>query len=386
MARTRHFGTVRRLPSGRWQARYYVDGRRHTAPRTFDTKTAAAGWLAHTQTDLDRGVWKPPAEAEIEARRTAAAAVTVAEAAEAWLATIPSHNHKTMSASRVRRFINPALGDVPVSELTRARCEAWYADLCPKHPTQRRRTYAALNAILNGAVDREIIDVNPLRIKGALADSPAREPQTATAAEVDELAAAMPERLALAVQLAAWCGLRAGEVLGLQRGDVVTDPVPVGKRDDPVVRLLLRRHIVHGRGTGGIKIVAGTKAAVSTESVVVPPHLVAALNVHLVVHCGAAGTAWLFPGARTPALPTAPTTLHRYWDRARKSTGLQHLTFHDLRRTGNTLAAQAGATAAELRDRMRHKSSRAAERYIVAARGADAALARRMSEAARDET
>ena len=32
----------------------------------------------------------------------------------------------------------------------------------------------------------------------------------------------MPERLRLAVELAAWCELRRGEILGLQRGDIDT--------------------------------------------------------------------------------------------------------------------------------------------------------------------
>ncbi|MBJ7480459.1 MULTISPECIES: hypothetical protein [Rhodococcus] len=38
----RSFGSVRRLPSKRWQARYSTpDGTRYTAPHTFDTKRAA---------------------------------------------------------------------------------------------------------------------------------------------------------------------------------------------------------------------------------------------------------------------------------------------------------------------------------------------------------
>jgi hypothetical protein len=42
MARQRNvWGTVRRLPSGRFQARYTVNGRSHTAPSTFETKREA---------------------------------------------------------------------------------------------------------------------------------------------------------------------------------------------------------------------------------------------------------------------------------------------------------------------------------------------------------
>ena len=35
----REFGTIRRLPSGRWQASYWCDGNRHFAPNTFRTKS-----------------------------------------------------------------------------------------------------------------------------------------------------------------------------------------------------------------------------------------------------------------------------------------------------------------------------------------------------------
>jgi integrase len=284
-----------------------------------------------------------------------------------------------MSTSRVRRFVNPALGDLAVADLTRERCEQWYAALCPDHPAQRTRTYAALNTILHLAVDRGLISSSPLRVKGALDDIPLREPQTASVGQVDALAAAMPAHLAMAVHLAAWCGLRAGEVLGLQRGDVTADSA-VPASGAPVVRLALRRHLVHGRGTGGMKIVPGAKSDKRAATVVVPPHLVPPLHAHLDAHAGPSPTAWLFPSTRNRESPCAPTALHRHWDHARTKTKLTHLTFHDLRRTGNTLAAESGATPGEMKERLRHRTSKAAERYIVSAQGADVRLAARMSE------
>ena len=35
------FGNVRRRASGRWQARYFLDGAWHNAPNTFTTKADA---------------------------------------------------------------------------------------------------------------------------------------------------------------------------------------------------------------------------------------------------------------------------------------------------------------------------------------------------------
>ena len=47
MSTRRRFGTVRKLPSGRWQARYRDPaGKTHTAPQTFATRPEAARFLA----------------------------------------------------------------------------------------------------------------------------------------------------------------------------------------------------------------------------------------------------------------------------------------------------------------------------------------------------
>ena len=54
----------------------------------------------------------------------------------------------------------------------------------------------------------------------------------------------------------------------------------------------------------------------------------------------------------------------RVWLPALKAAGLTGLHFHDLRHTGNTLAATAGATLRELMDRMGHDSERAAMIYL----------------------
>src|SRR4051812_40460934 len=77
MSRRRSFGAVRKLNSGRWQARYRnaTTGKTHTAPRTFKTKSEAGIWLATIQADMTRGVWLDPAAGEM----------TFAELSERWL-------------------------------------------------------------------------------------------------------------------------------------------------------------------------------------------------------------------------------------------------------------------------------------------------------------
>src|SRR5688500_18001150 len=74
------FGNTRKLPSGRWQARYTgPDGRTHRAHTTFDTKGDAEVWLSTVRTDIVRETWRPnsgPAKVR---------ALTFGDYAEAWL-------------------------------------------------------------------------------------------------------------------------------------------------------------------------------------------------------------------------------------------------------------------------------------------------------------
>ena len=95
----------------------------------------------------------------------------------------------------------------------------WYAATSLVVPGRAHKAYRLLRAILNTAVADERILRNPCKVKGAGQDRSA-ERVIPTVAEVQALAEAMPAHLSLLVQLAAWCGLRRGELLGLQRCDI----------------------------------------------------------------------------------------------------------------------------------------------------------------------
>ena len=59
------------------------------------------------------------------------------------------------------------------------------------------------------------------------------------------------------------------------------------------------------------------------------------------------------------------------WPHAVRAAGAEGLHFHDLRHTGNHLAAVSGAGLRDLMARMGHDSERAAMIYQHVARGAD---------------
>jgi integrase len=95
----------------------------------------------------------------------------------------------------------------------------WNAKLSKSTPGQAVSAYRLLRAILNTAVDDDVISRNPCRVKGAGSDrAPERVPPTLD--EVRALTNAMPDKLKLAVVLACAFPVRKGELLGLQRCDI----------------------------------------------------------------------------------------------------------------------------------------------------------------------
>jgi integrase len=62
--------------------------------------------------------------------------------------------------------------------------------------------------------------------------------------------------------------------------------------------------------------------------------------------------------------------------------GMDGFTFHDLRHTGQTLAASTGATLKDLMKRLGHASTVAAYRYMHAVDGRDAEIASALSDLA----
>ena len=80
--------------------------------------------------------------------------------------------------------------------------------------------------------------------------------------------------------------------------------------------------------------------------------------------------------------PLPGNTLYQAFVRARAKVGLDEMTIHDLRHTGQTLAAQAGATMADLMRRLGHSSMAAARRYLHTVEGRDREIARALSDLA----
>ncbi|SMO77745.1 site-specific integrase [Propioniciclava tarda] len=370
--RRRGFGYIRKLPSGRYQASYLgPDQVRHNAPITFEAKIDCEGWLATERRLIERDEWIAPAErAGIEAAAQRAAAETVRTYAERWLAEGVSRGRlRPLTALDYRRSLElhilPTLGDVRLSEVTRGTVRAWHdTTMANTAPRARSKAYALLRTVMNNAVQDELIAASPVQIRGAGVARRKHEIEPASLSELDAIVAAMPERLGLTVLLATWCALRYGEVAELRRKDVTLSSGQLR-----VARSV--SFLPGGTQVGPPKTKAGARR------VAVPPHVLPALERHLKAFVKSDANALLFPGEAGGHLHES--VLFKHWDRARRSVGRADLRFHDLRHTGATLAAQAGATTAELQARLGHATPDAAMIYQHAARGRDQELAARLS-------
>src|SRR5690606_17756524 len=103
----RRFGNVRKLPSGRWQARYPgLDGRLRPAPETFARKAEAERYLTLVEGEMARGEWIDPTRAQVK----------LGDYAARWIAQRPNLRPRTVELYTwlLGKHIAPYLGGVPL--------------------------------------------------------------------------------------------------------------------------------------------------------------------------------------------------------------------------------------------------------------------------------
>jgi integrase len=367
-ARRRSFGKIRQLPSGMFQASYVgPDKKRYIAPTTFLAKREAEAWLTTQQATLIESRWKEPAKPE-------PTTTTVGSFAETWL-TEAALRPRTRRLYRglLDGLILPTFGSVGLCDITTAMVRDWHTGILigengKPRKTRRAHAYGLLRTIFNAAIDSELPGVlaNPCRIKGAGSTKRAVKIEPASKEEIAAMAQAMPPKYALMVLLGAWCALRLGELSELRRKDIDTK--------HGVIKVRRAVSFVDGEF-----IVGEPKSEAGKRDVHVPPNLLPVLSAHLLEHCAPGRDGLLFPAPRDPSTHLNPSSFEWHWRKARTVAGRPTMRFHDCRHTGATMAAQVGATMAELQARLGHSTAHAASLYQHATKERDAEIARRLS-------
>ncbi|MHB1533476.1 MAG: phage integrase central domain-containing protein [Acidimicrobiales bacterium] len=211
--RRRQFGRIRKLPSGRYQARYPNGiGRDLAAPATFPTKADAAVFLSRVQTDMERGAWRDPR----------LGLVTFGAWAQQWLTANPAKRSTTLARDQVvlNTHLLPSLGARSLASITPAHVKGCVDAMAAKLPPATVRTnVGVLKAIMNAAVDADLLTRSPVR-NLRLSSGPPRQRPTLTLGELSALAEATPRGFRALVLAAGLLGLRWSEAAGLRVRDV----------------------------------------------------------------------------------------------------------------------------------------------------------------------
>ena len=356
----RAFGSVRRLSSGRWQVRYRdLSGVLHTGPHTFTSKADAARYLAMVEADLHRGAWADPKLGRI----------TLAEWAKRWQATTTNLRPTTrdLYAYLLRRFLLPTFGKAALSSIDVLAVRAWLANLQAQElsPSTRRQGLPVAVAHPGRGRGGRLSARNPCTVKGA-GQERAPEMRFATVAQVAALADAIGPRYRALVLVAAYGGLRWGELVGLRvkRVDLLHGRVTVAEQVAEV---------------NGQLIPGPPKTEAGRRTVTLPAVAAVALAEHLANFAEPGPEGLVFPAPQGGYLRRS-NFRRRWWVPATRAVGVEGLRFHDLRHSAATLALAAGANTRELMERMGHTSPAVALRYQHVMAGRDQAIAAALDE------
>ena len=340
--RRRTFGAVRKLPSGRFQASYPVDGARYKAPETFRTKTDAALWLSTIDSDITRQVWRAPVKSEL----------SLAAYATRWLKNRDDIKETTrdLYENQLRLHILPAVGQYRLAALTPALIANWNNDMKAKGPTIAAQSYRLLRTLLNHAMSEGLLNSNPCTLRNAGNPKVRREEVMPEIWEVERIMQNTPQRYQALVSVLAWGGLRIGEALALTRDgfDPNTGALHIGAR-------------VYQLSKGGLDL-DSPKTQGSTRQIILPDSVRLQLVEHLERFAKPEHKALIFEANKGGHL--LASTFTQIFKTAREHGGVRSTVYvHSLRAFAATTAAQNGATLREIMDLLGHTSPEVALRY-----------------------
>lgn len=347
--------------------------------RSFRTRKEAEAYERDELSKRARGAWVDPKGAK----------TTFKALASDWLKSNPAKRSTTLDRDRSALNVHllPVFGARRIGTLTVADIQGFVNTMSQtRSPRHVRRTYGVLRAVLNFAVERDLLARTPCRrIK-----LPSVEPTTAYVLSPDDLLRVADELgpdLGPMVWLGALLGLRWSEAAGLRVGSI------------DFLRGTIAVTAQRTRGPLGTPVLSAPKSNAGRRTLSAPAPLLELLTAQL----AARGLTGASPDALVFVSPEGEP-LHYYnwrrrsWIPAAVRAGIGHLEtvrrpdkpplhryigpgFHDLRRTNSTALMNSGVDVKTVQTRMGHSDPRLTLAiYAQATTEADRAAADQIGE------
>ncbi|MGP8065198.1 MAG: tyrosine-type recombinase/integrase [Acidimicrobiales bacterium] len=335
MSNRRHFGNVRKLPSGHWQASCWHEGQRHTLPVTYKTKADALACLATVETDLRRGAWIDPDAGKVK----------LEELAKEWLKSNPRKRESSRARddSILRSHLLPVLGPRAIASITRhdvqALVDAWGAE---QAPSTVRRQYSCLRALFAYAEATDKLTRSPCRgirlPRGRLVDRP-----TLGADELERLAEVLDEDQSPMMWAGAVLGLRWAEAAGLtvDRLDILGGKLTIDRQ------LARSGQLEPPKSSAGVRTLACPTCLLDELAALLNRRGLTAADGDKLVFVSPDGAPLHYTNWR-----------RRTWVPGCEEAGLAGLRFHDLRSVAATALVASGVDVKTAQTRLGHSSSR----------------------------
>lgn len=356
----RRFGSIEKRSSGRYRARYRSPEAPEqwvNAPRTYESKDDAAAWLRGEEKLIEFGDWTHPDERN---RKAELDGMTVKELCEKWLLS-SKFKASTMRGHRQRlegRVYPYPLADMPVIKVDRRAVKEWWQTIDaqkftvsktkpPRYtPATNSSAFSRLRTAFEFAKNElEIIDVNPVVIKGA-STPPRPESRDRPLISLTEAAALVEhasQPMKAPVALLLWSGLRLGELLELRRGDLD------GLDGDGAVVVKVRRNAQRVEDPETKKQVMVSldtpKSSAGSRDIPLPGAVSALLRKHAAEHMADAPDAFVVT-TRTGAR-MFDTGFRNRWNIIAEKSGRPDITPHDCRRFYGTMLVDKGRVSLE---------------------------------------
>lgn len=325
---------------------------------TFETSRMAERELQHIRMAIENGTWtadNTPQVGDIDPKT-----VTLRQLAEHWRDQRTTSTGQPLSPSTLseyERLIVSTLRtftDRPIREITTQQIERWRSPEMKRAPNQTVKAYKHLKTLMTWAHKRKWVASNPCDIERGTSYKSA-EPETPTPKQVAIMQENASAPFDIILAIAAWGGLRKGEILELRRKDV--DKVQA-EDGTTFVSLNIRRAVIW---EGAQAIVKATKTAKSVRQVILPAPASALVDAYLKT-ISIDPEALLF--SNKPGLNEhwGEFKIKPYWAAVCAHAGFKGR-FHSLRSFAMTQYAITGATNQDLMDRAGHNNIATAMRY-----------------------